>query len=734
MKKTRIYLLLLMSAAAAVAPAQTFPFQLVAVQSGNALTLANGATITFNAVVGQTQTAEVTATFSGSGTLTISSPPSVVGSASFKAAFSSQLPLMLNPGDSIKFSVQFTPANASQATGQLSFPFSQVVASPGSGISGTTTAGTIALNLVGDAAAFVESYALQTNQNVVPLPPTGATIPFPPTLVNSSSQATLYLNNTGSGPGTVTGITISGAAFHLMNVPLLPATVPSGQALQVQVVYQPAETGSDSGQITVTFGAGPAVLIGLQGGGNSAKLTYQIVQPPPAAAITPGATITIPGTKVGQTSAVTIQVANSGNAPGVLSSITVSGAVFQLSGVPPLPATLAPDASLNFILTFTPSQPGTQTGSLIINSDVFNLSGGGTGASLQFSYSTGGVTVPLDSNNNSVIFSPVMITTSAQITLDVKNSGTAPAILPNIGIGQTSSPFAVTGVPPLPAQLAAGGDLTLTIKFTPTTLGFSNGTLIVGSATINLLGSGTQPPPIPDYTLSGPSGDVPGQTQPNVTLTLASPYPVDLTGVLTMKVAGALPADPAVQFATGGRSVPFVIPANATSAIFDALGPQIGLQTGTVATTITLTPSFATLAGNIDLTPANPQGLKFNVAAGPPTLVTKQLIDPTNTGFMVEVTGFSPTRTLTAANVQFTTAPGFTMQTSQFTINVQDAAIAWFATSASQAFGGQFTIQIPFTFQENAPANQPITASIASVAVTVSNEKGASNSLQAKVN
>ena len=73
------------------------------------------------------------------------------------------------------------------------------------------------------------------------------------------------------------------------------------------------------------------------------------------------------------------------------------------------------------------------------------------------------------------------------------------------------------------------------------------------------------------------------------------------------------------------------------------------------------------------------------------------------------------------------------MPTSKFTIDVQQIATFWFRSSASQAFGGQFTITIPFLFQGTPPSGQSILSSIASVAVSMSNDIGASNSIQAKV-
>ena len=137
-------------------------------------------------------------------------------------------------------------------------------------------------------------------------------------------------------------------------------------------------------------------------------------------------------------------------------------------------------------------------------------------------------------------------------------------------------------------------------------MGTVTGSLLIDTTAVTLEGTGTAPPALPSYTISGPSGTVPPATQSNVSLTLASPYPVDLNGVLTLTTSGNYGTDPSVQFATGSstgnRTVDFSIPANTTSADFAGQGPNIPVQTGTVAETITLTPSFMTVDG-VDLTP-----------------------------------------------------------------------------------------------------------------------------------
>ncbi len=703
--------------------AQTFQFQLIVTQGQDSISIQNGSLVTLAAPVGQSQTAQLQATYLGAGKATISTQPNLFGSAAFKATIIGTLPAQLGPGASVVMTISFTPTAAGATIAQLQLPFVETLPN----VSATNGAITVALQ--GTTPSFVLSYELQTDQNVIPLNP-GGLIAFPVTLAGTVAQASLNLTNRGSGSGAVSAISITGAAFRLQGIPLLPATVAPNQTIAVVVIYAPTGIGSDTGQITINLAGSPPIAINLTGNGTSPNFSYAILTAPPAP-VSPGGTISFADAQMGQSTTATIQIVNSGNAAGTLNSLIVAGQGFSLSDAPVLPKTLAVGASVTFTITFSPTQPGAATAVLIVNADTFKLSGVGLGPLLTYSYVAGGAQITLGGANPSVVFTPLPVTQSEQVSFDIRNSGTLPATISSIGVGQSAGPFTLAGLPNLPLTLAPGEDSRFTVKFTPISLGFSNGTLLIDAATVTLVGSGMQPPPLPSYAISGPSAGGTPMTQPSISLDLASPYPVAISGSLTIGIVGDLPVDPAVQFATGGRTVAFVIPANQTSAVFGLQGPQIGIQTGTVAETITLTPTFATQSGNVDITPSTPPSLQFAVAPSAPTLIAMEISSVTTSGFTIQVTGFSTTRSLTSAAVQFTPATGFSMPTSQFTMDLSQLSTLWFQSAASQAYGGLFMISIPFTFQGSLAPGQSVFNAIASVAVKMSNSIGASNSVQA---
>ncbi len=205
--------------------------------------------------------------------------------------------------------------------------------------------------------------------------------------------------------------------------------------------------------------------------------------------------------------------------------------------------------------------------------------------------------------------------------------------------------------------------------------------------------------------------------QPKVGVSIAGPYPLPLTGqlVLTFAPDATVPGDdPAIQFSTGGRTVDFSIPANSTQVSLPA--PQIALQTGSVAGTITVTAVLK--AGGVDATPSPAPVRSLKVARSAPAIRSLKMVK-TASGFEIWITGYSPSRDLTQATFRFTPAPGSDLRTSTADLPLTDSARQWYQDPASKLFGSQFTIVQPFTVQGSASA-------IGTVYVTLTNSAGAS--------
>ncbi len=270
-------------------------------------------------------------------------------------------------------------------------------------------------------------------------------------------------------------------------------------------------------------------------------------------------------------------------------------------------------------------------------------------------------------------------------------SGTLPT-----GLQLNSATGVISGTP------SAGG--TSQVTFAATDAAGQTGTKSI-TITINL-----PPPPATTIGLSS-------ATQPAVSLSTDAPYPVDITGLLTLTFtpsAGGTDGGEA-RFSNGTRSLDFTVPANTTQATFPT-APNAAVLTGTVAGTITLTASLS--AGGEDITPSPAPTKTITIDSAVP-VITSVALQQVSGGFTVVVTGYSNTREVSSGNFSFTVSSGNTAP-DPIQVQLTSAFTAWFSNAASNATGGQFKLTVPFS------VTQGSASAVTKVTVTLTNSKGAS--------
>jgi hypothetical protein len=372
---------------------------------------------------------------------------------------------------------------------------------------------------------------------------------------------------------------------------------------------------------------------------------------------------------------------------------------------------------------------------------LWSITAGGLPAGLSFDAATAGISgVPTlsgsftftaqVSDNNSV-------TTSKQFTLAVTSNLTfsTGSPLPDavVGVPYVRSLSATGGVAPYIWTLKSGSlppGLTLdtasnSITGTPVANGNFAFTLQVADTSGGLATRdytlAVSLPPLPSVSMDGLPDPTNAADQPAFSVSLATAYPVQLTGQIVASFAADADVaidDAAIQFPTGGRTVNFTIPAGNTTAVFST--SQMALQTGTVAGTITLNLSLQSAKGEV--TEAYSRALHVLRAA--PVVRGVQVVH-TAGGFEVRLTAYSTPRQLTQAVIQLTPAAGSNLQTTQLNIPLTDLANAWYKSAAATAFGSQFSLVLPFTIQGDA-------AGIDSVSVSLVNNLGSSPAVTAK--
>jgi hypothetical protein len=271
----------------------------------------------------------------------------------------------------------------------------------------------------------------------------------------------------------------------------------------------------------------------------------------------------------------------------------------------------------------------------------------------------------------------------------------------------------LTGAGTVSGTPSEAGTFTFTVQVTD-----SNGATASQPFTISIT-----PPSLPQVNVSGVPESSTAAQQITFGVALASVYPLDVTGTITISFepnAVAPAVDPAIQFSTGGTTVNFTIPKNSANAVF---GPskvsQIGLQTGTVSGTITL--SFTFEAAGVQLTTLSPT---ITIPRAAPTIIAVKLVTSSNT-LQVEVTGYSTPRELTEADLTFTPASGASLQTTSAIIDLTAVGQQWFQSTASAQYGSQYILTLPFT------ASQGSISAVASVTVTLKNSGGSSSAVSA---
>lgn len=683
----------------------------------NAHSLVNGAILNFPAVDSSGSTsATLQITNQGTGPGTINSV--TISGAGFQLNGLASLPVTVPAGQGILFRVVFAPGQAGTFSGTLNISMSGA---------------TIAASLSGSTASsnFLIRYVDPTTNNVLPLS-NNATLSFPNTTAGASSTITMQIANTGAGTGSVDSVILSSGApaFLLLSLPPLPISVPPNQQAVFAVRFSPAQQQNYSGSIVITLN-GQATTINLSGQATQAQYSYTWSDGANTTTVAAGGSIPIAGTNVGQTTSIVVTVSNTGSADGQIAVIGVTGQGFSLSGVPALPVTLHAGASQHFTLNFAPTQPVAVSGVLTIGGDTFTVSSTGIGAQLIYSYTSGSASVPVAASGV-VLFPPLTVGSSESLTFSIQNTGTAAATVSTINLTAPSTVFALSSLPALPLNLAAGAGATFTATFSPNNTGSLTATLQVNTSTFTLSGNGLQPAALPSYQFQGPSGAQQPAQQPSIGLTLAAPYSLPVQGALTMTfVPAAFADDSSIQFASGGRTVNFTIAAGSTQALFNGGSSTMPLQTGTTAGNIVITPSFS-LPGGFSLTPPSPAPLTLTIAPAAPQLLNAGISAETTTSFTLTLSGFTTSRVLRQLSIQISTKPGQSISNTSLTIDLSSTSATWFQSTVAQASGGSFLMAIPFTLSGGS-TGADLVHMLQSLSITATNDVGTSSALSVAI-
>jgi hypothetical protein len=381
-----------------------------------------------NVQVGSSQTLAESLSNSGGSNLTISQA-NLMGTGFTLTGLT--LPTTLVPGQSVAFSLTFTPQSSATVSGSLSITSNGSNPSLAIGITGTgvLTPGTLNANPSGLSFGNVQ--------------------------VGNNQSLPVTLTNSGGSSVTISQANLSSSSFNVNGL-TLPLTLNVGQSSAFNVVFSPQGAGSLTGSLAIVGNASNSALnIPLSGTGVT-----------PATLSANPTSLSFGSVATGSSQTLSETLTNSGGSALTISQITTSGTGFSFSGVNP-PITLNPGQNLTFSATFTPTTVGSITGALSVTSTASN-------PSLSLALSGSGVTTGvLAVSPASVSFGSVTVGKSVSQTGTLTASN-APVTVSSIWAN--SSEFTVSGIS-VPTTIAAGSSATFNVVFAPQASGAASASL-----------------------------------------------------------------------------------------------------------------------------------------------------------------------------------------------------------------------------------------------------------------
>lgn len=380
----------------------------------------------------------------------------------------------------------------------------------------------------------------------------------------------------------------------------------------------------------------------------------------------------------GDAVSVRFRVRNTSSAPAALVSMVLAGSGFTFPTSPGLPKTLAPAGTLDFTVQFQANAAGSYSAGMTLPGISVILT---AAVVSELTYSAGS---PID-------FGQVVHGTSATLNVVVSNRSTAALAIPSFTV--FGAGFSVDAPSPAGLVLQPQQSDPFTLRFAPSSNGSYSGTLIAGDRTFVLSGTGVDPRTL---AVSVNPGQLASGAQGTAVVSLNLPALTAASGTLTLDFQGA--ADPAVAFASGGRSVAFTVSPGDTQLV------SVPFQAGTTAGTIVFTATLGSASA------------QQSVTIAPAVVALSSATALRASGALtVEITGFDNTRS--AGSLAFTFYDGAGNAIPPSPIQASADFTDFFQTSG---LGGLFLLKAVF------PVNGD-PAQVAAFEVQMTNAAGSSS-------
>ena len=363
------------------------------------------------------------------------------------------------------------------------------------------------------------------------------------------------IRNTGTAAVPITALSVTGTAFSLTAAPSLGSTLAPGAFVEIRVKFAPIAAGAYSATLVVN-----TVSVILRA---TAAAPLQLLQFDGVAEHAVTGVYSVGSVSVGGVVDTRFHVRNTGTTAIVLTTLSVAGTAFGLGSAPSLGTTLAPNAFVEFRVTFAPAAAGAYNATLMVNTISAVLSG--AAVQLLLSQFDGVTEHPITGVYD---VGKVSIGDTVDTRFHVLNTGPAAVILTALSV--TGTGFSPAAMPSLGNTLAPGAFVEFRVSFAPAAAGAYSATLIVNTISVILRGAAVPLAVVSVESSSAPLtvgatvdfGNVEKESSRVLTFTLSNPSATAIS-VATLAVTGTgfrgpLNAPSSVQLAAG-QSVQFQI-------------------------------------------------------------------------------------------------------------------------------------------------------------------------------
>ena len=550
--------------------------------------------------------ASLTATISNNGTANLNISNIFIDGTNAGEFSQSNNCVAIIPTDTCQVSVTFTPSGDGSRTASLTVA------------SDDPDSPTLKVSLTGTATLIPEPH--------ITVAPTSINIGA--VEIASSANRIITVTSSGTGPLSVSNVSLSGENATEFSQSHNCTTVAAGESCSISLTFTPSSVGSKSALLTIASNdaSTPSVEVSIGAEGTDQPLPNIVIAPP---------TFTFANTQVGASTQVLLAIANTGNAQLDVGSISIAGTNSASFSQTNDCSSLAVFSICNLTATFSPAVEGANIATLTITSNDPDT------PSYEISLSGSGLAIPkpiISASTSAIDFGETLLNDTESRTITIENIGSEPLAVTLSLSGTDASSFFQMSDGNCSA-MPASATCTVTVNFSPTISGNKVAVLHLSSndpdtpdLQIALSGTGEEDQ-TPDISVSPTAlsfGDVDVGSS------------ADLTTIITNNGAGDLSVS---DLSISGTNEEDFSTSHSCSTITAG---------STCNVTVTLTPSAeGARAATLTITSDDPDTATVNVAlSGNGTAAPAPEISLNNMslGFPQTVVGESSPLTLTVTN------------------------------------------------------------------------------------